>query len=314
MPNVATAIPSARRLATGSALVILSVVFSVVPVTADQSVRREPAPASEEGGGSGNAAPPIATRDEALAAGGRRADGPRSRTVVRQGIDVSHWQGRIDWKKVADGGVDFAIAKATEGTWLVDEWYERNREGARRAGVLFTAYHYANPGPGNDDAKREADFFLRHARLDGRHLVPALDLEETGGLGPAQLQRWALQWLRRVEHKLGVKPMLYISPGFWTGSADNSRSIARAGFRTLWISHWDTRRPDIPASRWVGTGWTIWQWTETGSVPGVTGWVDRNVYSGPRLQFMTISASRNGGTDDPGGTPRHDRPRRPAPR
>ena len=104
-----------------------------------------------------------------------------------------------------------------------------------------------------------------------------------------------MAWLRRVERKLGVKPMVYTSPGFWTGRVGNTMRIARAGFEVLWIGHWETHRPSVPARRWAGEGWTIWQWTERGRVAGVDGWVDRNIYSGPKLRSMTIREVRRDG-------------------
>ena len=71
----------------------------------------------------------------------------RPHVYRRTGIDVSHWQGRIDWDVVAASGVDFAIIKATEGSTKADEWYHRNRVRARRAGLYVAAYHFAHPGP-----------------------------------------------------------------------------------------------------------------------------------------------------------------------
>ena len=196
---------------------------------------------------------------------------------------------------------------------MVDPWYERNRVRAQRAGILFTAYHYANPSHRAGDATREADWFVRNAKLNGTNLIPALDLEESGGLSPRQLRRWTLEWLRRVEHRLGVKPMVYTSPGFWSGWVGNTTSISRAGFDVLWLSHWQTRRPSVPAHKWAGDGWTLWQWTRTGRVPGVTGWVDRNLYSGPKLGFMTIRSIRHRGSPEPDGSGKHERPPHPAP-
>jgi lysozyme len=291
------------------------------PVSPEASIRR-----AEARAGSGLQpvvgidAPPLEDRDDALAAGGRRAEGGRKRTVMRHGIDVSHWQGYIRWKQVARSGVTFAVAKATEGTWMVDRWYHRNKARAQKAGVLFTAYHFANPSRHRNDAIREADWFLKHADLNGSNLLPALDLEKSGGLSDAELRRWTMQWMRRVHQKLGVRPMLYTSPGFWTGNVGNTTRVARAGFDVLWLSHWETDRPDVPARRWDGNGWTIWQWTESGRVRGVEGWVDRNIYSGPKLRSMTIREIRHGGRprdDDQGGSggdSKDQRPRRPAPR
>jgi lysozyme len=289
----ALSVPSIPRRVSATALLAgLAVLATVQPVGAWQIADRTADPRPRIAPDAEPASPPIDSIDEALAAGGASPDERRRRTVLRQGIDVSHWQGYVRWKVVRRTVVDFAIAKATEGIWMVDPWYERNRNRAMKAGIHFTAYHFANPGRGRYDAKREADWFLDHADLRGANLIPALDLERSGGLGPRKLTRWTMQWLRRVKQRLGVKPMVYTSPGFWTGHLGNTTRIARAGYEVLWIGHWETHRPSVPARRWAGEGWTIWQWTETGRVPGVRGWVDRNIYSGPKLRWMTIREVR----------------------
>jgi len=300
---------SAPRAALGAAIVALLVLAMASPTFAWQSasahaslVAREaeavPRGTISSAQGRQAASAPIDSPAEALAAGGRRAPGGKSHTVVRHGIDVSHWQGRIDWDRVARSGVRFVVAKATEGTWMVDPMYRRNRTHAQRNGLFFTAYHYANPSRQPGDAKREADWFLRHARLRGANLLPALDLEEHGGLSARELERWTFVWMRRVEKRLGVKPMLYTSPGFWSGWVGDTPDLARAGFETLWVSHWQTRKPWVPANRWAGAGWTFWQWTERGRVAGIHNFVDRNIYSGPRLQRLTIAGIRRDGSPE----------------
>ena len=211
---------------------------------------------------------------------------------VRYGIDVSHWQGRIAWHKVRNSGIRFAIAKATDGLRGVDGSYHRNSRMARRAGIAFTAYHFARPAAGVANARAQADFFVDHAKLQPGDLVPALDLEKSGGLGPVALQRWVMAFLVRVEQRLGVKPMVYTSPGFWTGPMANTRTIARAGFRVLWVAHWGTQRPSVPARHWNGIGWTVWQWTKCGRVDGIQGCVDRDALSGVRLADLTIASQR----------------------
>jgi lysozyme len=209
-----------------------------------------------------------------------------------QGIDVSHWQGRIGWRKVARDGVDFAIAKATEGYGWVDRSYRRNHARARLRGVRITAYHYARPDRSPWDAIREADFFIDHARLRPGDLLPALDLETTGGLNRRNLRTWTLHWLQRVERRLGVKPMIYTSPGFWSSALGDTRLIARRGYEVVWVAHWDTYRPRVPADGWNGNGWTFWQWTSRGRVDGVRGFVDRNWYNGKALRSLTIRSLR----------------------
>ena len=216
----------------------------------------------------------------------------RSRPVVRQGVDVSIWQGYIDWQRVARTSVDFVVAKATEGTGYVDPWYALNAVRARKAGIYFTAYHFARPQGGGRDARAAADFFLKHARLRPGDLVPALDLERSGTLSDAQLVHWTLIWLQHVHHKLGVMPMVYSNPGFWMSHMANSTAIAKAGFEILWIGHWGTRRPLVPARKWAGKGWTFWQYTDCGHVAGINGCVDRDTFHGPKLHYLTIGQQR----------------------
>jgi len=214
------------------------------------------------------------------------------RSGVRHGIDVSHWQGRIHWPRVEAAGIDFVIAKATQGRTMVDPWYTRNHIRARAAGIRFTAYHYATPKRRPFDAIRQADHFLAVAKLKPTDLVPALDLEQTGGLTPKQLKNWTLAWLGRVKSRLGVRPMVYTGPSFWYTALGNTKAIAAAGYKVLWIAHYDTPRPSVPAHRWAGNGWTFWQWTECGHVKGVWGCVDRDAMIGGRLSDLTIRKQR----------------------
>jgi lysozyme len=218
-------------------------------------------------------------------------DSSRRHVYRRSGIDVSHWQGHIDWARVAASGVDFAIIKATEGSTSADEWYHRNRNRARRAGLLVTAYHFAHPGlTGRGtrherivrDARTEARFFLRNANLSPRDLIPALDLERTGGLGSAELQDWTMAFLVTVQRSIGAKPMVYSTAAFWRSHLADTAKIARAGFDVFWVAHWDARSPDVPGREWLGRGWTFWQWTDCGRVLGIHDCVDRNTYTSSR--------------------------------
>jgi GH25 family lysozyme M1 (1,4-beta-N-acetylmuramidase) len=240
--------------------------------------------------------PPLnAGRDALILGRGLGIDGAPPSTQgpsARQGIDVSHYQGGIRWNLVADYGIDFAIAKATQGSWMIDEWYARNAYRARNHGIRFTAYHFAQPSRRAYSAVRQADFFLKQAALTPKDLVPALDMERSGGLDPKALRRWVLDWLHRVYTKTGVKAMVYSNPGFWSSAMGNTAAIARAGYEVLWVAHWNTLRPTVPARGWDGNGWTVWQWTECGHVPGVSTCVDRDAITGTLLKYLTIGYLR----------------------
>lgn len=200
---------------------------------------------------------------------------PVTTTTYREGIDVSHWQGNIDWVQVAAAGKSFAIAKATEGVGYKDDKYDRNKAGARGNGLKFGAYHFARP---ENNPVREADWFVDNADYEPGMLIPTLDLERTGGRGPTGLTNWTKVWLARVDERLGVKPMIYMSPYFWRTNLNNTRWFADNGYEVLWIAHWHVANPSPPADNWGGHGWTFWQYTSDGRVPGISGRVDLNRY------------------------------------
>ena len=193
----------------------------------------------------------------------------------REGIDISHWQGTIDWAQVAAAGKSFAIAKATEGIGYRDDTYTRNQAQAMANGLKFGAYHFARP---ENDPVREADWFVDNANYQRGMIIPTLDLERTGGRGPTGLTNWTKAWVQRVEERLGVKPMIYMSPSFWRTNLNDTTWFADNGYDVLWIAHWGVQTPLPPAANWGGKGWTFWQYTSSGSVPGIVGRVDLNRY------------------------------------
>jgi GH25 family lysozyme M1 (1,4-beta-N-acetylmuramidase) len=211
----------------------------------------------------------------------------RSATVTsgyKEGIDVSHWQGSIDWARVKASGRSFAIAKASEGINFKDDTYDRNKAGAMAQGMLFGAYHFAQPG---NDPVQEADWFVAKAAYMHGMLVPTLDLERTGGLSPTALTAWVKAWLTRVDQRLGVKAMIYMSPAFWRTSMADTRWFADNGYAILWVAHWGVSSPSVPATNWGGRSWTFWQYTSDGAVPGIAGRVDLNRYRFPSFAAVT---------------------------
>jgi GH25 family lysozyme M1 (1,4-beta-N-acetylmuramidase) len=217
---------------------------------------------------------------------------PTERVIVfpgqsARGIDVSHYQGRIDWSQVAASGTRFVFAKATEGRNYLDPTYLENKAGAEAHGIAFGAYHFATPDRGRVDAIREANHFVDEARLRPGNLLPVLDLETTGGLNHVQLTRWILTWLRQVRDRLGVDPIVYTSPLGWEIRVGDTDAVARAGFEHVWVAHWGVDAPEVPASRWDGHGWTFWQRSACGDIPGIDGCVDVDV-AGRSLDVTTI--------------------------
>lgn len=208
-----------------------------------------------------------------------------------EGIDVSRWQGEPRWAEAKAAGVRFVIAKATEGSTWVDPQYARNRAKLRAKAIPFSAYHFAGPDTTPGDATAEADHFVNTAGLDGRNLLPVLDLERHNDLSAELLRDWAATWLARVEERLGVKPMIYTSSSFWIERMGDTKWFADNGYR-LWIAHWNVDSPTVPADNWSGRGWTLWQHAVQGGLAGFNGKVDRDRYAGTSIAPLKIKNNR----------------------
>ena len=216
---------------------------------------------------------------------------PAATFARARGIDVSRFQGKIDWGRVAETNVRFAFIQGSRGSGRdcavvpercgADEFYARNYRWARAAGIRVGPYHRAfADGDGRREAKRdakaEAKLFLEQVgELRSGDLLPALDVERPfGGLNSRQLRAWVRAWLRRVEGTLGVKPLIYTNYSSWQETGDTT-AFAQRGHR-LWIANYGVDEPLVPAEDWAGQAWSIWQFTSSGRVAGIDGPVDKN--------------------------------------
>jgi lysozyme len=206
-----------------------------------------------------------------------------------EGIDASHWQDTIDWTRVAAAGKKFAFLKATEDTWYVDPTYPTNRAQAKAAGLKVGAYHFAQPNTDVGSATAQADHFLTYAGPVSGELRPVIDLERTGGMSDPQLIAWVREYLQRIYDRTGVRAIIYCSPNFWRTNMSDTTWFAQNGYDVLWVAHWTTATtPSLPATGWSSRGWTFWQYTSDGSVPGIQGRVDLNRFNGTDLTRVLI--------------------------
>jgi lysozyme len=185
-----------------------------------------------------------------------------------QGIDVSNWQGKVDWAGHARAGVAFAFAKATEGGDFTDKYFARNWEGMRENWIVCGAYHFARP---KGDAAEQAHHFLRVLKEAGglrRGDLVALDLETNDGLRPERVARHARRWCRHVERHAGIRPIIYTFPAFARGG-----HCAGLGDHPLWIADPDRPRGS-PATPGPWREWTIHQYDHKP--------LDRNIFLGSR--------------------------------
>lgn len=184
---------------------------------------------------------------------------------AHHGIDVSVYQGRVDWETVASSGeVDFVFAKATEGRSHVDRRFARNWRGARSEGLPIGAYHYFSACR---TGAEQAEHFIANVPLEPDSLPPVLDVERDSRCNTGKRFEAALPeitvWLDRVEDHYGVRPILYANDH--TQRADLKRVDA-----ARWVAAY-SRRPR--------RDWDVWQHTDRGAIDGIEGPVDRNVLS-----------------------------------
>lgn len=210
----------------------------------------------------------------------QRPDWQPSTGPIFEGIDVSHWQGTIDFGAVAASGIRFAFAKATEGKTFDDPNYATFRADAKAAGLAFGAYHYAKPDTSTSDAVTEADHFIDTALPASGDLLPVIDLEDAGGLSNTKLIAWVWDFLDQVLARTGVHALIYTSPSFWETHMNDTDEFANGGYSLLWIAHWFAPTPTVPGNNWGGEGWTFWQNDDCFTVPGIAGCVDHDFYNG----------------------------------
>jgi lysozyme len=210
----------------------------------------------------------------------------RAHTLPIHGIDVSRYQGRIDWASVRDAGTQFAFIKATEGGDYVDPRFMENWHGAARAGVPRGAYHFmywCRP------AHEQAAWFRRNVPNDPDALPPVLDLEWNGhsqtcpfkASREAALEAIQLM-LSEMERHTGKRPIIYTDIPF-------HRDVLAGEFHDY--PHWVRSTAAEPHERYANRRWTMWQYTTTGRVPGIQGDVDRNAFYGGEKEWASFLAT-----------------------
>ena len=198
------------------------------------------------------------------------------------GIDVSHFQGDVNWKEVRDAKITFVYDKATEGDTFQDPNYTKNKEGAHHSNLAHGSYHFYTS---DDDPIDQAEFFMSIIDYGIGDMPPVLDLEKGGIKGkvdPKKFQSDILKWLNHVESKLGVKPLIYTNHTF----GDAYLTSKEFSKYQLWIAEYGVTTPIIPKT-WSDNGWLIWQRSERGAVEGAIGKVDHDLYN-PSKPFEVV--------------------------
>lgn len=179
-----------------------------------------------------------------------------------RGIDVSKYQGTIDWSKVAKDDVQFAFIRASYGT-TADPNFVTNANSAYKNGIKVGAYHYATFSD-EESMKKEAAFFLSQLKRVNINYPVVLDLELTQGLSKTELTKLANQFLDIIANN-GYKTLLYSYENFFRDYLDNSN----LNQHEIWVANYK-EKPTL-------VDHTMWQHTSYGSVDGIEGRVDINI-------------------------------------
>lgn len=182
-----------------------------------------------------------------------------------QGIDVSAWQGEIDWQKVKATGIQFAFIRAAAGQ-KQDARCEENLAGAKKAGVPFGLYLYSYADTAAE-AEAEADFLLGIAKGTGVSWPLVFDQEDAAqkSLTKAQRTEMALAFAKKVK-AAGYTPMFYSSK-YWLENQVDAAAIQKE--MEVWVAQWG-------ASCTYKGKYAVWQYSNKGQVNGITGDVDRD--------------------------------------
>ena len=228
-----------------------------------------------------------------LAATAVAAASPAQAQTQPSGIDVSHYQGAVNWTSVKNSGIDFAYIKATEGTTYKDPQFNTNYPAAHGAGVIRGAYHFARPNASSGSA--QANYFASNGGAwsrDDLTLPGVLDIEgpPSGaycyGLSTTQMRNWVNDFYNTYKERTGRDVVIYTTASWWNTCTGSWTGMASKS--PLWVAHWGVSSPDLPAG-WSSTTWTFWQYTSTGSVPGISGNVDRNNFNGSQSRLLALA-------------------------
>ena len=188
---------------------------------------------------------------------------PRNAEAQYDGIDISSHQGYIDWAKVSsDKDIRFVYIKATEGATYRSPHYAHNLTQAHRHGMLVGSYHYLTSSSSIDE---QFDNFSKYALESIQDLIPMLDVEFRGDWSRRQLIDSVDKFCELVEVHYGVQPMIYSTMEFY-----NRNLSPHFNNHKLYIGRYSNSAPEI---NWEGK-YTIWQYSETGIIPGIDAYVD----------------------------------------
>ncbi|MDX3756580.1 lysozyme [Streptomyces mirabilis] len=224
------------------------------------------------------------------AAGTVLAVTPVAAAAQPKGHDVSSHQKDVDWQSARAKGARFVYVKATESHTYRNPYFGRQYDGARDAGILRGAYHFAVPD--KSSGTTQAAYFVRNGgawRADGWTLPPALDMEynpydkkrKCYGLSKARIVSWIQAFSDELERETGRRPVIYTTTHWWNTCTGGSGAFAAN--HALWLARYDSADTGTLPAGW--STWTFWQYDNSGTLPG-----DQNLFNGSMTRLKQFAA------------------------
>ncbi|MER5346996.1 lysozyme [Streptomyces mirabilis] len=224
------------------------------------------------------------------AAGTVLAGAPVAAAAKPRGHDVSSHQKNVDWQSAKEKGARFVYVKATESHTYRNPYFGRQYDGARDAGILRGAYHFAVPD--KSSGATQAAYFVRNGgawRADGWTLPPALDMEynpydkkhKCYGLSKARIVSWIQGFSDELQRETGRRPVIYTTTHWWNTCTGGSGAFAAN--HALWLARYDSADTGALPAGW--STWTFWQYDNSGTLPG-----DQNLFNGSMARLRQFAA------------------------
>lgn len=190
--------------------------------------------------------------------------------TIYEGIDVSSWQGEIDFSQVKASGIEVVYIKSSEGFRSVDSYFEQNYANAKNAGLKVGFYHYVT-ARSVEDAVKQANFFVSTISGKNPDCKLAMDFESFGSLGREEINQIALTFMQTVKNVSGKDVIIY-------SDEYNANSTFESNLATypLWVAQYEVSEPTV-REHW--SNWAGWQYTDRGEVPGISSYVDRDKFT-----------------------------------
>ena len=196
------------------------------------------------------------------------------------GIDVSYYQGKIDWNKVLTDDIHFVYVKATDGITYTDPKFSENQYNLTKSKVAYGAYHFFEP---KDDGVKQAENFLSKVKIHENMLAPVLDIEITQNTDKETIKKHAKEWLETVSKKLGCKPIIYSYSSFYKENLGSDFLEY-----PIWIADY-TKEPNLLNDK---DKLVMWQHTQKGDVRGIDTMVDKNLFFGDFCKLKSIKCKQ----------------------